>query len=77
MLEPEILHQTSARGASLGKKRTRLGSVLQLYDREKLSSGMTFKGEALLFQLDSTIYVPRHWSARVDPYYNLILEYTL
>ena len=45
-----------------------------LYQREELKPGATFMGQALVFQLDSTVYIPAGWSARVDGYYNLILE---
>ncbi|PJF23278.1 MAG: 5-oxoprolinase [Phototrophicales bacterium] len=46
-----------------------------LYEREALKPGATFTGQALVFQLDSTIYIPTGWSARVDGYHNLILEH--
>mgnify|MGYP000453942035 CR=1 FL=1 len=45
-----------------------------VYDRERLLSGMRFAGSALVFQLDSTVYVGEGWSARVDGWRNLILE---
>jgi N-methylhydantoinase A len=45
-----------------------------MYDRDKLTPGMRFSGEALVFQLDATTYIPAGWSARVDSYRNLILE---
>ena len=44
------------------------------YDRESLLPGMCFDGPALVFQLDSTVYVAPGWSAYVDGYHNLILE---
>jgi N-methylhydantoinase A len=44
------------------------------YERETLTPGATFAGEALVHQLDATIYVAPGWSARVDAYRNLILE---
>jgi N-methylhydantoinase A len=46
------------------------------YERESLYPGLRFNGEALVFQLDSTVYVPRGWSAFVDGYRNLVLENT-
>ena len=55
--------------AIVGKKH-----AMTLYDREKLFSGAKFKGEALIFQLDSTIYIPSGWKITVDGYRNLILE---
>jgi N-methylhydantoinase A len=48
--------------------------VMALYDRAELHPGMRFSGEALVFQLDSTVYVAPGWSAQVDGYRNLILE---
>lgn len=47
---------------------------LTFYDREALLPGMTFAGPALVFQLDSTVYIASGWTARVDGYRNLILE---
>ena len=47
---------------------------LAMIDREQLHTGMCFDGPALVFQLDSTVYVAPGWSARVDSYHNLILE---
>ncbi len=47
---------------------------LTFYDREALLPGMTFAGPALVFQLDSTVYVAPGWVARVDAYRNLIFE---
>jgi N-methylhydantoinase A len=43
------------------------------YERNSFTPGARFEGEALIFQLDSTVYVPPGWSARVDGYRNLIL----
>jgi N-methylhydantoinase A/oxoprolinase/acetone carboxylase beta subunit len=44
------------------------------FDRDLLLPGMTFPGPALVFQLDSTIYVAPGWNAAVDGYRNLVLE---
>ncbi len=44
-----------------------------LYERERLIPGASFDGAALIFQLDSTVYVPEGWSALVDGYRNLVL----
>jgi N-methylhydantoinase A len=61
--------------AFLGTKSDPLtGAPITLYDREKLTPGATFAGPALLFQHDSTTYIPANWSASVDGYANLILE---
>ena len=66
--------QNSADSARLGEKRTTDGTTLSLYDRDKLLPNTTLKGSALIFQLDSTIYLADGWQARVDGYRNLILE---
>jgi N-methylhydantoinase A len=49
-------------------------SRLPGYDRDVLLPGASFVGPALVHQLDSTTFVAAGWSARVDGYYNLILE---
>lgn len=59
---------------SIGEKASPKGGAIQLYDRESLRPGAAFSGEALVFQMDSTTYVPAGWSARVDGYLNLLLE---
>lgn len=64
----------SAADASLGQRGAADGQTLSLYDRERLLPGVRFDGPALVFQLDSTIYLPAGWSAWVDGYRNLILE---
>jgi N-methylhydantoinase A len=64
-LEREPAMPNDGSDAALGKAR---------YDRERLRPGASFAGPALVFQLDSTVYVPASWSARVDGYRNLILE---
>ena len=46
---------------------------MPLYQREQFIPGARFSGAALIFQLDSTVYVPEGWSAQVDGYRNLIL----
>lgn len=46
---------------------------LTLYERERLNPGAHFAGAALIFQLDSTVYIPTGWTAAVDGYRNLIL----
>lgn len=57
-----------------GEKVSPLGTTIQLFNRSDLTAGAMFTGEALVFQLDSTIYIPDGWQARVDSYQNLILE---
>jgi N-methylhydantoinase A len=61
--------------AMLGEKKGPDGGKIALYDREGLDPGARFEGPALVFQLDSTTYVAAGWSARVDGYRNLILEW--
>lgn len=73
-LTPEASKNISADEAYLGDKKSPLGGIMALYERDALSPGARFSGEALVFQLDSTIYIAQAWSARVDGYRNLILE---
>jgi len=72
--DPEPPSSAAIEEAYLGDKRSPLGGIIAHYDRELLAPGMRFSGEALVFQFDSTVYVPQGWSARVDGYRNLILE---
>jgi N-methylhydantoinase A len=51
-------------------------SIFTLYERDKLTPGTEFTGPALVFQMDSTVYIPSHWAASVDGYHNLILTIT-
>lgn len=55
---------------------TRRADGVTLYDRERLSPGAAFAGPALVFQLDSTVYIADGWRARVDGYRNLVLTRT-
>lgn len=48
--------------------------LVDLYERARLEPGAAFAGPALIFQMDSTVFVPPGWSARVDGYCNLVLE---
>ncbi|MEL6404091.1 MAG: hydantoinase/oxoprolinase family protein [Chloroflexota bacterium] len=73
-LTPEPSRGVSAEEAYLGDQTSPLGGIMAHYDREALAPGARFAGEALVFQLDSTIYIGQGWSARVDGYRNLILE---
>jgi N-methylhydantoinase A/oxoprolinase/acetone carboxylase beta subunit len=50
-------------------------SQVSLYEREALQPGAEMAGAALIFQLDSTVFIPAGWSARVDGYRNLLLEH--
>lgn len=61
--------------ATIGEKASPKGGAIHLYDRDSFRPGAAFSGEALVFQMDSTTYVPAGWSARVDGYLNLLLEH--
>lgn len=58
----------------VGKKPSPSGGAMTLYERDALRPGARFSGEALVFQMDSTTYVPAGWRARVDGFRNLLLE---
>ncbi|MGJ3240150.1 MAG: hydantoinase/oxoprolinase family protein [Anaerolineae bacterium] len=73
-LTAEASQGLSAEVAYLGEKPAPHGGTITHYEREKLPVGARFEGEALVFQLDSTIYVGTGWSVRVDGYRNLIME---
>jgi len=45
-----------------------------IYDRDRLTVGVTFAGPAIVEQFDATTVVPPGWHALVDRYGNLILE---
>ena len=45
------------------------------YERDSLLPGMRVEGPALVMQLDSTVWVAPDWTARVDPWRNLLLEH--
>ena len=47
---------------------------MPIYARDALRPGNRFAGPAIVEQMDATTLVPPGWSARVDPYLNLILE---
>jgi N-methylhydantoinase A len=65
---PEPLDENDGASGRIGQKN---GMIL--YEREALTPGAHFAGAALIFQLDSTVYVPDGWTVRVDGYRNLIL----
>lgn len=74
VLAPEREGDTDPTPARIGSKAGSGGQQIALYDRERLTPGMQFAGTALVFQLDSTVYVAPGWTARVDGYRNLLLE---
>ncbi|MCY4527026.1 MAG: hypothetical protein OXB89_10520, partial [Anaerolineaceae bacterium] len=45
------------------------------YERESLLPGMRIVGPALVLQMDSTVWVAPAWTATVDAWRNLLLEY--
>jgi N-methylhydantoinase A len=78
VLEEESISQNggvSLQVAFLGHKEGLNGEIMALYDREALPPGACFDGPALAFQLDSTVYVAPGWSARVDGWRNLVVEF--
>jgi N-methylhydantoinase A len=75
----EVEHPVESGGceAHLGRKEVTCGQgvcPVDLYDRSRLRPGATFAGPALVYQMDSTVYVAPGWSARVDGYHNIVLE---
>jgi len=69
LLEPESVGATHESPLHLQQK-----NGFTYYDRESLLPGARLETPALIFQLDSTVYVAPGWSAYVDSYRNLILE---
>jgi len=47
----------------------------QIIDRQKLPVGATFDGPAIVEQFDATTVVPPGWTAQVDRFHNLALEF--
>ncbi len=45
-----------------------------VFRREALEAGMQLEGPALVAAMDSTVFVPPKFSAKVDPYLNLVLD---
>jgi N-methylhydantoinase A len=78
-IDIEPVKPNDASNALIGDKKGLVGGgkpvLFDLYKRESLQPGAHFSGPALVFQMDSTTYIPPHWKAQVDGYHNLILEY--
>jgi len=70
--QPETENQYDAQPFS--EKQSVLGETIKLYKRDDLSAGALFDGAALIFQLDTTTYVPAGWYGHVDAWRNIILE---
>jgi N-methylhydantoinase A len=51
-------------------------ALASVYERERLGSGASVRGPAIVEQYDTTTWIPRGWSARVDAHANLLLERT-
>ncbi|MBS1249244.1 MAG: Acetophenone carboxylase gamma subunit [Chloroflexi bacterium] len=68
-LAPEPVEENDGSDARLGQR-----DGFTRYKREALRTGAAFPGPALVFQLDSTVYIPQGWSAKVDGYRNLIVN---
>ncbi|MBX3086742.1 MAG: hydantoinase/oxoprolinase family protein [Anaerolineae bacterium] len=73
VITPEPLTASDARAAIVAVKHTADGE-LTCYDRDRLSPGMDFAGAALIFQLDSTAFIPSGWHGHVDGFRNLVLQ---
>lgn len=73
MVEKPVL-QPEPVGAHRDAPTLQTNGETRMYDRDSLLPGMTFDGPALVFQLDSTVFVAPGWSATVDGYHNLVLE---
>jgi N-methylhydantoinase A len=77
-LAPETVVGNDGKEALLGQKKgflqERGETSYALYQREDLRPGAVIAGPALIFQMDSTVFVPPDWSGRVDGYRNLVLE---
>jgi N-methylhydantoinase A len=80
-MTPEPVVRNDGHEARLGEKagclRAPDASRLALYQRDRLRPGAELTGPALVFQMDSTAFIPPGWTARVDGYRNLILEKAL
>ncbi|MGB1288712.1 MAG: hydantoinase/oxoprolinase family protein, partial [Aggregatilineales bacterium] len=70
-IQHEKLKKLSAKKARIKIKKSANKQHIPRYNREKLHPGMTFAGEALVFQQDSTIYIAPGWQVQVDGYRNL------
>jgi N-methylhydantoinase A len=80
-LTPEPLALNDGRDALIGHRMavcqdgaSHASREVALYDRDRLRPGARFAGPALVFQMDSTVYLAPGWAAKVDGYRNLVLE---
>ena len=74
--KPEIEYQELRANVALpfAQKESPLGAMIKLFHRVALNAGDTFTGEALVFQMDSTTYVPSGWQAAVDGCMNIVMQ---
>ena len=74
--KPEIEYQELRANVALpfAQKESPLGAMIKLFHRVALNAGDIFTGEALIFQMDSTTYVPSSWQAAVDGYMNIVMQ---
>jgi len=77
-LELEPLRVNAGAEARIGERtgfvRGRGSMSLSLYERERFRPGAAVEGPALVFQMDSTVFISPGWAALMDGYRNLILE---
>jgi len=76
-LDPVELGPLDASGALSGTQASWThGQVAEIpvYDRARLAPGMCVDGKAVITQYDSTLLVLPGYRARVDPWFNLLIE---
>jgi len=77
--KPEPIQRSDSSGALLGESTALVSeqgsTTISRYQRERLDPGAVIPGAALVFQMDSTTFIPPHWRAEVDRYRNIILEH--
>lgn len=71
-MKPEATNEHDAQ--PFAEKMSPFNQPIKLYKRADLTPGAIFDGEALIFQLDTTTYVPAQWFGHVDAWRNIILE---
>jgi N-methylhydantoinase A len=79
-VEKPALHSEKTRGDALIPHLPRqpifVGTWREspVIDRDTLEPGQVLEGPALLVQEDTTILLPPGWLARIDPWYNVLLD---
>ena len=69
-----VVEDPPHQAVAIGERPSPLGGETRLFERGELNAGATFAGEALVYQMDSTTYLPPGWHARVDGAMNMLLE---